>query len=195
MYSLFILKDNIMKPITFISVYCILGAMHLKAQDSLKTQETTHPPVKIRIDFPGGQTIKAPLMAIRDSSLYIYEKSIAGKGHSQHVNIYDQSQWDGYQYKFIQSVKVYNKSLRAWLIPTTIVAGVLAGALIAKSTNHSPGGWESGYNAAGAVFLGGVLGGVVGLTTGMLIASSAEKKYMINGEWKNLAQLKADLKY
>jgi hypothetical protein len=31
--------------------------------------------------------------------------------------------------------------------------------------------------------------------TGLIFASSLEKKYMINGEWKNLEELKATLKY
>jgi hypothetical protein len=185
-----------MKPITFILVSCIVVSMNATSQDSLKAaREFPYKPVSARIDLPQGQYINALLMAIRDSSIYIYQKGSAKHGQFQKENIYDESTWEKYHYSYIVRVKVSNKKLKSWLWPTTIVTGVLAGAFVGASLSKNNSGLDGAYASVGSVFLGGLLGGAVGTATGLIIANGSAKRYLINGEWKNLEEMKASLNY
>jgi hypothetical protein len=134
-------------------------------------------------------------MDIKDSSLYIYSKKSAKPDPLHQVNMNMPSGWESYNYKFVTGVKVRNKSLRAWVTPTSIVAGIVAGAIIGKSLGSKSSSGEGQISSSGSVILGGLLGGTGGLIIGAVICSAAEKKYMINGDWKSLEELKAELKY
>jgi hypothetical protein len=169
---------------------------NVKSQDSLQQLPKTHPPVySIKLFFPGEQSISTHLMDIKDSSIYIYTKKSAKADPLHRVNMNTPTDWESYNYKFVTGVKVRNKSLRSWLIPTSIVAGIVAGAFIGKSLGNKGSSGEDQISSAGSVILGGILGGTGGLIIGAVICGAAEKKYMINGEWRSFEELKSALKY
>lgn len=186
-----------MKQILFLLIACLAVSGNAKSQDSLKiTEGISNKPVTARINLPQGQYFNCFIMAIHDSSAFIYQRGTAKHGHFQRENIYDQSAWQKYQYSYIESVIVRNHSLRSWLIPTTIVVGVLAGALVGGSlSKNKNGSLDQVAASTGSIILGGIVGGVVGTATGLIIAGSSDKKYLINGEWKNLQQMKESLHY
>ena len=184
-----------MKSLAVCLVVSVLFLQNTKSQDSLKPKlnEARYPVYTARFYLLGGQNMKAKLMLIKDSSFFIYQKSSAGRDPFHKTNIYAESQWERYNYKFIESIKVNNKKIRGWLIPTSIVAGVIGGAVIGKNSAHGSG-WES-VPSAFNIFLGAILGGGIGTLTGLAVSSALDKKYMINGDWKSLEEMKASLKY
>jgi Na+-translocating ferredoxin:NAD+ oxidoreductase RnfD subunit len=185
-----------MKAIIVFFIYSLLFLQYSKSQDSLKINETqSYHKVNARISFSETQSMRVPIMAMTDSSIFVYEKSSVHKDPLHKTNIYIQSNWDSYNYRFISSVKVQNRKLRAWLIPTSIVAGLIGGAIIGKNSGNNKGDINSQLNNAGAVVLGAFLGGAVGTIAGFAISSAVEKKYLINGDWKSFEEMKADLKY
>ncbi len=184
-----------MKSLTICLAVSFLFLQNTKSQDSLQLKKEKHHSIyKATFFLLQGQTMKANLMAIKDSSVFVYQKSLVIHDR-YHRNIYDESQWEKYNYKFIEGIKVNSKKTRSWLIPTSIVTGIIAGALIGKSTATNGSDLESGYSAIGSVFLGAILGGGIGTLAGFVISSSLDRKYLINGDWKSLEELKASLKY
>jgi len=184
-----------MKPLLISLMFSFFLLQNVKSQDSLQQPKTPPPVYAIKLFLPGDQTLRTHLMDIKDSSLYIYSKKSAKPDPLHQVNMNMPSGWESYNYKFVTGVKVRNKSLRAWVTPTSIVAGIVAGAIIGKSLGSKSSSGEGQISSSGSVILGGLLGGTGGLIIGAVICSAAEKKYMINGDWKSLEELKAELKY
>ena len=59
-------------------------------------------------------------MNFKDSSVFVYEKAKAKPDPLHTTNIYDESKWDSYNYRFIESIRVRNKKLRYWVIPVSM---------------------------------------------------------------------------
>jgi hypothetical protein len=185
-----------MKSASSFFVFCFLFLLRIHAQDSLRTDDTLpHHATLARVSFSQFQSVKTHIMAIKDSSLFIYQKASGHPDPFHKSNIYIESQWEGYNYRFIESVKVTNKKLRAWLVPVSIVAGVTAGVLIGINAARNDTGYEGIATGTGKLLLGALLGGVGGTAVGLIISSANEKKYLINGDWKSFEELKAGLKY
>jgi hypothetical protein len=184
-------KTYIMKPIIVSFIFSFLFQLNAKSQDSLPPKKTVmHYPVYYgKLILSQSQSMKVHLMGIKDSSLLIYIKK-SGKIDPFHkINMNADSSWDRYNYKIIESVKVYNKSAKGWLIGGGAVAGIVVGAII--GTNGTSG---SGYSVYGGI-LGGLIGGGIGAVTGLVISNAFDKKYLINGDWKSFEEMKAGLKY
>lgn len=185
-----------MKPITICLAFSFLFLQNIKSQDSLKSgQAKTHKALIAHITFSETQTMRVHIMNFKDSSVFVYQKTSAKSDPLQNTNIYNESNWDSYNYRFIESIKVRNKKLRHWVIPVSIVAGVIAGGIIGKNSGSNKGDIDSQLNNVGAVLLGGFLGGAVGTITGFVICSVADKKYMINGDWKSFEEMKKSMNY
>jgi Na+-translocating ferredoxin:NAD+ oxidoreductase RnfD subunit len=185
-----------MKPITICLACSFLLLQHVKAQDSLKYEPIqTHQALLARITFSETQSVKVHIMNIKDSAVFVFQKA-SGKPDPFHkTNIYNEANWDSYNYRFIQSVKVRNKKIRSWLLPVSIVGGIVAGALIGYAASRNNGGNEDELNQIAGGVLGGILGGGLGTATGLIICSASEKKYMINGDWKSCEEMKRSLNY
>jgi hypothetical protein len=185
-----------MKPLTICLVFSLLFLQSVKSQDSLKNTgvRENHPIYLIKLFLSGDLSISTHMMDIKDSSIYVYSKKGGRHDPFHTVNMNNPSDWDSYNYKFVTGVKMRNKSLRSWVIPTSIIVGALLGGLIGNSINTGDD-LNGEVNHVGSVFLGAVLGAGVGTIAGFGICSASEKKYMINGEWKSLEEMKADLKY
>ncbi|HEY4937282.1 MAG TPA: hypothetical protein VII44_11910, partial [Puia sp.] len=134
-----------MKPLTVCLVFSVLILQNVKSQD------------KATFSLFHGQTIRANLMAIKDSSVFIYKGGPSGPDpfHKKKVNMYLSSNWDQYHYNFIESIKIENKNLRSLTIIPGAIAGLIGGALIGKSSGK-------GVNSFAGVILGGILGAGVG---------------------------------
>jgi len=185
-----------MKPMVICLACSFLFLHNIKSQDSLKSgQAETHQALLAKITFSETQSIKVHIMNIKDSSVFVYQK-VSGKPDPFHkTNIYVESNWDSYNYRFIQSVTVRNKKVRSWVLPVSIVGGAVAGALIGYGASTNNGGFEAGLNQAAGIVLGGFLGAGVGTLTGLLICNAADKKYMIDGEWKSFEEMKKSMNY
>jgi hypothetical protein len=187
-----------MKPFTTCVILAGLFLQTVKGQDSVQSKraETGHRIYKIGLILPGGQHLRAWLMAIKDSSVYLYIKPTGSPDpfHKDARRMKYDSTWDRYKFNYVESIKVNNRKLRTWAIVSGGIIGMTAGIIVGS---HSGNG--SGLEGATSDFMGGLLGaligGAVGSLSGLVVASSLEKKYMINGEWKNLEELKATLKY
>jgi len=185
-----------MKPITICLACCFLFLQNIKSQDSLKTgQVKTHHPLTVTITFSETQSMRVQMMAIKDSSVFVYQKAPGKKNTSQSTNMYSESNWDSYNYIFIQKIRVRNTKIRAWLLPVAIVGGAIAGGLIANANYKKGDGFTEAANQIGAVFLGGILGAGVGTVAGFIICNASDKKYMINGEWKSFEEMKKSMNY
>jgi hypothetical protein len=196
-----------MKPFTIYFIFSVLFLQNLKSQDSLKSKEDkTHPLYKVKLYLSQGQITKGYLMSIKDSSVFASEENITAKKRNLkpdpfHKSIFTgDTAWDKnnytiskYNYRLIESIKVTNLKLKTWTIVTGAVAGVIVGAIIGIHNGSDPGflGISSGTKG---LFVG-ILGGGVGALTGLAVASTLEKKYLINGDWKSLEEMKAILKY
>jgi hypothetical protein len=177
--------------IWFVSSFLFI--QNVISQDSLQTRKPEqHKPVySARIYLPGTQNFTANLMDIKDSSIFTWQKKTSSPDpfHKHSMSMFDEAGWEKYDYKVIQSVKIRKKTLRAILIGSGAVIGALSGWAI--GTNKQQNGFE---NAGQPVLLAFLLG-TAGALTGLAMSSAAEKKYLINGDWKNLDELRATLKY
>jgi len=183
-----------MKNITVCLSFSVLFFQAAKSQDSLKPKEaeTPHSTYSVRLNLLRDQSFTARLMDIKDSSVFVFQKKSAAPDpfHKGKTLMNIDSNWDQYNYRFITSIKVRNKTLRTWTILTGFVVGAVAGTLIAKN-----GGESTGYGAEVPFILGFLLGGGAGAVTGVIVSSAIEKKYLINGDWKSFEEMKASLKY
>jgi hypothetical protein len=183
-----------MKPVTICLIIYILFLQNVKSQDSLQSGKIQLlKSLMAKMTVPNGQTMEVRLMGIGDSTLIIYQKSSDNTVHHQKTNIYLKSEWESWNYKFIESVKVRNKTLRALVVPAAAVLGMIGGIIIAKNGTYNQNGFEGAGNKGGAYILGFLLGGVVGTLTGVVVCSTIEKKYLINGDWKSFEEMKASL--
>ena len=189
-------KTNIMKPVIICIVSVFLFIQNIKSQDSLHSnpEKPSHPVYFVKVFLPGGQTFGASLMNIKDSSIYLYTKKTTKPDPFHSANKEIASTWDAYNYKFIMGIKVRNKTLRSWLIPTSIVAGAIAGAFIAKNSQNQVSN-DYGASKVGAAIAGVLVGGTAGAITSLIICSASEKKYLINGDWKSFEEMKKSMNY
>ncbi len=185
-----------MKPFIICFFCSLLFLQNIKSQDSLKSEQAkTHQALLARISFTAGLSMKVHIMNINDSAVLVYQK-VGGKPDPFHkTNIFNEANWDSYNYRFIESVKVRNKTVRSWLLPVAIVGGVIAGALIGYASARADGGIEESLNQGAGIVIGGILGGGVGVLTGLLICSASDKEYMIDGDWKSFEEMKKSMNY
>ncbi len=192
--------------ITYI-VFTIIFLQNLKSQDSLTSQDNDkHSFYKARINLFQDQTIKGYLIAIKDSSVFVSEKNMTAKKRNLGPDPFHKSIFTGdtsldknnyiinrYNYKLIESIKITNQKTKTWTIVTGAVVGIVAGAIIGSSNGSDQG--FLGLSSGAKGFFVGIIGGGVGALTGLAVAGAFEKKYLINGEWKSLEEMKASLKY
>lgn len=184
-----------MKRLTALLILSLFFLQNLKPQDSLKPKQaqSTQPVYSIRLYLPGGQNMKVWLMDIRDSSIYVFQKQSSKADPLHKHNMNDTSAWDKYDYKYVVRIKIMDKKLRTWSVLGGMIIGFGAGYLIASNRTISAG--LSGIGDVAGNYLIVILGTGVGAVAGAIVASSIEKKYQIDGDWKKLEEMKAALHY
>jgi len=139
--------------------------------------------------------MKVWLMDIRDSSIYIFQKQSTKPDplHKVYAKREDTAAWEKYNYKYVMKIKVLNKKLRTWATLGGLAIGLAGGAIIINGLKQEGGLEDYGYLAEEALIL--ILAGGAGVVAGVIVASSIEKKYKIDGDWKKLEEMKASLHY
>ncbi len=190
-------KTCYMKLLTVYLSFSVFVLQNVKSQDSLKLiqVQATAPVYNVRVYLPGGQNMKVYLMAVRDSSIYIFQKQSAKPDplHKVHPNMHDTTAWEKYDYSSIVKIKVMDKKLRTWATLGGTALGLAAGAIIISSRKQEAGFEADNSLGEDAIIL--ILTGGAGAIAGVIVASSIEKKYQIDGNWKKFEEMKASLHY
>ena len=195
-----------MKPFTFFLSFCFLFLQQVKSQDSLKLQMNGLPVYyKAKLDFIQGHSMSGHLLDIKDSSVFISQENKAARKKALGPDPFHKSVFTGdtaadkkyytinsYNYKLIESIKVTNPKTKTWIIVGGAVVGATIGAIIGIKNGNDPG--SPGLSAGAKGLFVGILGGGIGALTGLAVANLCEKKYLINGDWRSLEEMKASLK-
>jgi hypothetical protein len=178
-----------------------------KAQDSAQSPDTGKQRYyKVKLFLTRGGTEKGYLMGIHDSAVYVSEvKSHYGRRfvapdplHKNRFrgdtaldkNNFTINRFDPWM---LESIRVTNTKARTWTIVGCTVAGIIIGAAIGVGQGSDQGLFALDAAAKGVAL--GVFGGAIGVLVGVAVANAADKKYLINGSWESLEELKAELKY
>jgi hypothetical protein len=184
-----------MKLITYTCIISFFMMQTIKAQDTLvkpsQYQDTLVKPVQYNVaikltkDFHAG-VVKGYLATIKDSSLYISQTAVPLSFSNMNVTYLQRV-----DYKTVNSVKLYNRSKKSTIFLISIFTGIVVGALIGYASGDDTG-WFA-LNAGEKAVVGGLLGAGAGSAVGGIIASGTEKKFLINGEWESLQEMKEGL--
>jgi hypothetical protein len=188
-----------MKPFIICIACSFLFFQNIKSQNGLASeQQKKHPALSASVTFIGSLTMKVYIMGIKDSSVFVHQKSSEKPNPFHRTNIYMESGWDKYSYRTIESIRVTNNKLRSWLLPVSIVGGIVAGALIGYAAAKKDGGFEviqTFANDGAGIVIGGILGGGLGVLTGLTICNASDKKYLIHGDWMSFEEMKRSMNY
>jgi hypothetical protein len=171
-----------MKPLTLTCLLSILFLQVLKSQDTLEKPRYYN----TAISQLNTKAQKGYLAAIQDSSLYL--TLIRMPLRFSQVNVTDFYKID---YKSLLIVRLSNSRQIRTSFLVSIALGIAAGAIIGYSQGSDKGLFA--LDAGGKAVVGGIIGGGVGAAIGSIIAQSSKKKFLINGEWKNLEEMKESL--
>jgi hypothetical protein len=131
-------------------------------------------------------TVKGYLVTIKDSSIYLSQEKMPMM--SENANL---SYLNKFEYNYIEKVKVAKAHAKGKSILTGAIIGIVTGAIIGYALGDDEG-WFA-LTAGEKAFIGGVIGGGAGCLVGAIVGSSSEKKYLINGDWKSLQEMKESL--
>jgi hypothetical protein len=177
-----------MKPLTLISIIFLFFLQTIKSQDSLHAVSTQDPATRSAIYktfiFRFHQsTVTGYLANINDSSVFVS----AGKA-PLNFDLPQADYLDKYAYRYIRKVVIRKSGIMGESIVLGAVIGIVVGALIGYASGDDTG-WFA-LSASDKALVGGVIGAGAGTVIGASIAKSSEKKFLINGEWKSLEDMK-----
>jgi hypothetical protein len=195
-----------MKPYLFLLIIFVFLLSSAKSQDSLNLyKEGTRPFYKAKLYSFDRQSHSGYLMAIKDSAAFISEETLEAKKSHLHPDPFHKNMFTGdstmdkthylvnrYDYKMIETIDIMNQKAKSRTIILGAFVGVVIGAIIGISNGSDQGLF--GLSNGGKGLVVGILGGGVGALAGLAISPALEKKYFINGDWKNLEEMKAGLK-
>jgi hypothetical protein len=169
----------------------ILFLQNLKSQNNSNTVNSEDTAQKSTIYkatvFQNFQQIsKGYLVTINDSSLFLSKAKLPLS--FEKVNLAYLGKFD---YRSIEKVKLFNPKTKTTAIIVSVVAGIIVGAIIGYSNGTDTDIF--GTTAAEKAVVGGLAGGGAGAIVGAIIGKVSEKTYLIDGEWKSLAQMKESL--
>jgi hypothetical protein len=163
----------------------------VKSQDSLKpvnSKDTIMTPsfYMAYVYQPQHRAVKGYLVTIEDSSIFISQNKTPLS--FANVNLAYSEKFD---YKSIQKIRLNKPKVLGSSILIGAVVGIIAGALIGYASGDDSG-WFA-LTAADKAFVGGLIGGGAGTLVGTIIGKASEKKFLINGDWKSLEEMKESL--
>ncbi len=195
-----------MRSIIVCLLLSILFLQLAKAQDSAQSLESVkHRYYKVKLFLTGGLTEHGYLMGIHDSAVYVSVEKIHYGGKYLpdpfHDHMFkgdtarDKKHFDinRYDCQMLSSIRVINTKAKTWTVVGCAVAGIIIGAVIGVSQGPDQGLFALDAAAKGIAL--GIVGGGIGTLVGFAIAATEDKKYLVNGNWESLQELKAELKY
>jgi len=180
-----------MKLLTLACVLPVLFLQTVKSQDSLK--ETKHQDSLINPVFymayiyqPHRHSVKGYLVTINDSSLYISQNRMPLSFDNTNFSYFEK-----FDYSSIEKVKVRKPKVMGRSVITGAIIGIVTGAIIGFALGDDTG-WF-GFTAGEKAVVGGIIGGGVGSAVGAIVGNESAKKFLINGEWESLQEMKISL--
>lgn len=161
------------------------------AQDSPLHPKTFHAVVTYGSADPAKTTVlKGYLVNIEDSALYLSVQPVPV--------CFDRTDLTNLQ-KFdlpnLQEIKIHQKGAFGKSVLIGLVSGLAVGLVLASWINQVPEPGQVGppppSTQLGNLLVGGFLGATLGAGTGAVCGAVGGKKFLIRGEWKNLAAVKA----
>ena len=140
---------------------------------------------------PGAPTsLKGFLGTITDSAVYLSSYPVLPQ--------FGQTSVDGMQkfdYRSLQQIRMQRKAAVGRGVLVGAIVGLVVGVVAALVTYQTPtqnNQYGSLFEPSqGEVLLGmGILGATLGVGTGAIIGAVSGKNFYIDGEWKNLAEMK-----
>ena len=177
-----------------LALTCVLGTLFLqtvKSQDNLKPVNSQDAVLKPTIYMayiyqPHRRSVRGYLVTIEDSSLYISQNKMPLS--FANVNLAYSEKFD---YRSIQKIRISRPKVLGRSILIGAVAGIIAGAIIGYASGDDSG-WFA-LTAGDKAIFGGLIGGGTGTLIGASIGKESEKKFLINGDWKSLEEMKESL--
>ena len=173
-----------MKLLSLTFAICILILQTVKSQDTVIRSST----YVARISQIYNHPVKGYLVTINDSSLYLSRIKVPlslDNVNTAHLEKFD--------YRSILEVKLSRPKSMGKSIIIGAVIGIVVGAIIGHAQGDDSG-WF-GLSSGDKAVIGGIIGAGAGTITGAIIAKSSEKKFLINGDWKSLKDMKESLQY
>jgi hypothetical protein len=157
----------------------------VKSQDSLAKPVVYNMVVK---PFKSA-VFKGYLATIADSAVYLSQlKTPVSFART------DVSDLQRISYKNIDFVQLYNRKKRTTTIVVSVLVCAAVGAIIGGASGNDPGSdWLLGLTAGEKAVVGAVIGAGTGAIIGTVVTQASKKKFLINGEWKTLEEMKASL--
>jgi hypothetical protein len=180
-----------MKRITLVCAISLICLQTIKSQDSLNAVQTPgqviKPVVYKTFVFRFHQsTVTGYLANIKDSSVFVsaYKTPL-------NFDLSKPDYLDKYAYRSVRKVIIRKAGIMGESIVLGAVVGIVVGALIGYASGDDSG-WFA-LSASDKALVGGIIGAGAGTIIGASIAKSSEKKFLINGEWKSLEEMKTTL--
>jgi hypothetical protein len=177
-----------MKRISLVLTLSLFFLQIVKSQDSLFKYKSYN--IVVHQVMPGTlktSVLKGYFATIQDSALYVSGSKIGMSFN--HVNTEYLQKID---YKSLTSVKLYDHSKSPMTMVLCMIGGAAIGALIGAAGGNDTG-WFA-LTAGEKAFVGGLIGIGTGALVGTIIVHSGDKKFLIDGEWKSLEEMKESLK-
>jgi hypothetical protein len=184
-----------MKQMTAAILMILIFLQTLHSQDSVMTdfKNTVSPGRQIyKIIINPGQTGSSAgyLARVTDSSVYLYSVRVQ-------FSRSDLSKQQKFDYRNLQEIELFKKGRIAKGIWIGAVTGLAAGLIVGALTYRTPHN-ENEYSIGPATGLeipaAGIFGSVIGIGAGAIIGALTVKTFYINGESKNLSELKEYLR-
>jgi len=174
----------------FILFFCLTTVIiaHCQSQDSTPV----HHIYNAKITLINAAEVKGYLAEISDSALFI-----SSMPRALHSTVMSYKNMQKFDYKNILELRVQRKGVMGKSILIGAVTGLVAGLIIGAITYTPPqNDAEELFNPPkGAVIAAaGLTFAAIGTGVGALIGSHHDK-YLINGEWKNLQEIKEAYQY
>jgi len=176
-----------MKQLKIIGTLSIFFFLTGHAQDSLKKEKIFKAVIN-----PSSTHMTGFLATIADSSVFLSNTPAVLQFRFVNTNL------EKLNYRKIMEIKLQRKGSVGKGVLIGSLTGMLAGAIIAAVTYKAPAPnyWNHfKYTEGETVFAGALFGAIVGAGTGAIFGAISYRKYLINGNWENLEEMKMDLKY
>ncbi len=181
-----------MKPLPILLSLCLFFIQAAHCQEENPSKYKIY---KITIHSGVSNPSKGFLGTITDSAVYLSAYPV----HLQfgQTGLDDMQKFD---YRNIQEIRMQRKAAVGKGVLVGAIVGLVVGVVAALASYQTPqqnNQYISIFEPSQGELLlaGGILGAALGAGTGAIIGAVSGKKFYIDGEWKNLAEMKEYIQY